>query len=149
MKTLCMSLLVPLLAGCYCNTTLVFRNGTQSNVHVHGALHVSSSETVAGKQVEIAPGKAKEVGGGSHGDLFVTTGTGQELLFTNIDVFVDPKYRKEGNYMFVGAGYIIFEVMLGTNNSLYALMPGKKAVDPTVAQPSGYPKAAREVKERQ
>ncbi len=51
--------------------------------------------------------------------------------------------------MFFGAGYIIFEVMLETNNSLYALMAGKKALEPTVAQPSGYPKAPSELKERQ
>ena len=67
-------------------------------------------------------------------------------MFTGIDVLgVAPSYRKEGNYMLFGFGYDIVNVMLETNNCLYALMPGKKAVDPTTPQPAGFPKAGREV----
>ena len=150
MKKLCMSLLGLLLAGCYTNVSLVLRNGTQGIVHAHGALHVTSSESVIGKEVELAPGKAKKIGGAGHADLFVTTDTGQYLIFTNIQTLdLGPGYVKAGNYMFFGAGYIFGYVMLETNKCLYAVRPGQNAVDPTIPQPAGYPKMGHAANERQ
>jgi len=133
----CLLPLVLLTAGCYSNVSLVFRNGTQNIVHVQGEYD--------GGPVEVAPGKAKPIPGAGHGDLYVTTDTGRQLIFTDIETLgVDPKYRKEGSYTFFGIpNYDIFNVMFATNNSLYALVPGKNAVDPTVPQPADYPKTGK------
>jgi hypothetical protein len=119
-------------SGCRISMAVNFGNGTASKVSV------TSSET--GKPIEIRPGGFKKFSHSS-GNLIVKTDTNQRFKFADVAPFrVDPKYTEAHGNIF-GFSSVTMTVLLETNMELYVVMPGKKAVDPTVAQPSGYPKA--------
>ena len=128
------SLLV--MTGCRTNMAVNFGNGTA------GKVRVQSSQT--GQEIEVAPDHFKKLPHSS-GDLVVTSEGDRKVRFTNVAPFdIDRNYLSIGRSIF-GPNSVTLNVKLETNMALYVVMPGKKAVDPTVEQPSGYPNAGTKV----
>lgn len=120
-----------LAPGCRTDLAVNFGNGTPSTVWV------ASSQT--GKEAEIPAGQFKKLPHSS-GDLILRTTGNKKLTFRDVAPFhVDKKYLG-GRDNIVGVDSVVLTVLVETNMQLYVVMPGKKTVDPNVAQPKGYPK---------
>jgi hypothetical protein len=123
------------LAGCYTVSKVNFGNGTAQRIRV------MSSQT--GQEIDVPPGKFKKLPHAA-GDLTVTMQTNELFRFAGISPPELDDYLVKGNSLF-GPGRITLSVILETNMQLYVLKPGKKAVDPGVPQPDGYPKAGKKI----
>ena len=126
------------LTGCYTNLYVNFGNGTGQKIGVR--------DVQTGQEVQIAPGKFRKI---SHAqaDIVVTTPDKTRYVFSGVkvaDPAMDTKYFPPSNRGIFGLGTWSFDinVLLQTNMDVYVLLPGKKAVDESVPQPAGYPKAA-------
>lgn len=129
-----------LQTGCCTNLYVNFGNGTGQKISV--------KDTQTGQEVQIAPGKFRRV---SHdqADLIVTTPDKTRYQFAGVKVVdraIDQKYYAH-NSGFFGTWRIDLNVLLQTNMDLYVLLPGKKAIDESVPQPEGYPKAGKKMTE--
>jgi hypothetical protein len=127
-------------AGCVTNLYVNFGNGTGQKISV--------KDTQTGREVQIAPGKFRKV---SHdkADLIVTTFDKTRYQFSGIKVVdqaIDQMYYDHSTGIF-GTWHIDINVLLQTNMDVYALLPGKKAVDASVTQPDGYPKLGKKMAE--
>ena len=131
-----------LQTGCYTNAYVNFGNGTGRNISV--------KETQTGQELQVAPGKFRKIGHG-RADLIVTTPDKARYVFSGVrvaDTTMDPRYYGHGpNYFGIGTWSSYLNVLLQTNMDLYVLLPGKKTVDASVAQPEGYPKAGNKITE--
>lgn len=130
-----------LQTGCYTNMYLNFGNGTGRKISV--------KDVQTGQEVQIAPGKFQKIGHGQ-ADLIVTTSDKTRYVFTGVrvaDPAMDTRYFPPSSRGFLGLGSWSFNinVLLQTNMNLYVLLPGKKAVDASVPQPEGYPKAGKKM----
>ena len=131
----CLPLLV-ITSGCYTTIAVNFGNGTPAK------LRVQSSQT--GQEIEIAPNKFKKLPHSS-GDLIVTTQTNEKFKFQQVAPFdVDRKYHTIGRSIF-GPNSVTLNLRLETNMQVYVVIPSKKSVDESVAQPKGYPKAGEKL----
>ena len=127
---LCVVSLTFLLTGCYTESQVNFGNGYVSVVNV------KSSQT--GQEITVPPRKFRKLPHAS-GDLIVTTQTGGQFKFSDIEPPFLDKYLVKKESVF-GPGYVTLNTMLETNMQLYVLRPGEKAVNTKVQQPFGYPK---------
>jgi hypothetical protein len=127
------------LTGCYTLSTVNFGNGTAGDVKVQ------SSQT--GQEIEVAPGRFKKLPHAA-GDLIVTTQAEGRLKFPHVEPpsldAADSNYLAKRKSV-SGPGYVTLNVVLETNMQLYALVPGKKAVDEQTKQPAGYPKTGEKL----
>jgi len=123
--------------GCYTNLYVNLGNGTGQKISI--------KDTQTGQEAQIAPGKFRKI---SHAqaDLVVTTPDKTHYVFSGVKVVdpaMDTRYFPPSSRGFLGLGTWHFDlsVLLQTNMDVYVLLPGKKAVDQSVPQPAGYPKA--------
>lgn len=135
--------LLLLQTGCSTNLYVNFGNDTGHKISV--------KDTQTGQEVQIAPGEFRKVGH-SQADLVVTTPEKKQYVFTGVrvaDPAMDTRYFPQSSSGFLGLGSWSFDlnVLLQTNMNLYVLLPGKKAVDASVPQPDGYPKAGKKMTE--
>jgi hypothetical protein len=137
------TILVPLLCaslvfavtGCYTLSKVNFGNGTAT------AVKVKSSQT--GQEINVPPGKFKELPHAT-GDLIVTTQTNGQFKFSGVEPPVLDDYLVKRKSFF-GPGHITLNLRIETNMQLYVVMPGEKTVDEKAQQPAGYPKIAEKV----
>lgn len=123
--------------GCYTNLYVNFGNATGQKIGVR--------DVQTGQEVQIAPGKFRKISH-SQADLVVTTPDKTRYVFSGVkvaDPAMDTRYFPPSNRGIFGLGTWSFDinVLLQTNMDHYVLLPGKKAVDESVPQPAGYPKA--------
>lgn len=125
--------------GCYTVSVVEFGNATSTTLRVR-SLHT-------GEQIEVEPKAFKKLPHAS-GDLIVELPGHATYKFSSVEPpgldITNAAYLAKRTSLF-GPGKIIFRVKLDTNLLLYALLPGKSAIDQTIPQPYGYPKAGETI----
>lgn len=131
--------LAALMSGCYTLSIVSFGNGTTTS------LKVRSCQT--GQEIEVKPGTFEQLPH-STGDLIVTVHSDGRFRFSDVEPpaldVTNADYLTKKTSAF-GPGKVILRVKLETNMQLYAVMPGRKGVDFTVKQPTGFPKSGQRV----